>query len=44
MIEIQMDVILLGMVVCIMILGYSVNTRLTDIQAMARTQVKKWPV
>lgn len=40
MIEIQMDVILVGMVVCIMILGYSVNTRLTDIQAMARTQVK----
>lgn len=35
-----MDVILVGMVVCIMILGYSVNTRLTDIQAMARTQVK----
>lgn len=40
MIEIQMDVILLGMVVCIMILGYSVNTRLTDIHAMARAQVK----
>ena len=40
MIEIQMEVILIGMVVCIIILGYSVNTRLTDIQAMARTQVK----
>ena len=40
MIEIQMDVILIGMVVCIIILGYSVNTRLTDIRAMARTQVK----
>ena len=40
MIEIQMDVILIGMVVCIIILGYSVNTRLTDIRAMAQTQVK----
>ena len=40
MIEIQMDVILIGMVVCIMILGYGVNTGLTDIQAMSRTQVK----
>ena len=40
MIEIQMDVILVGTVVCIIILGYSVNTRLTDIRAMAQTQVK----
>lgn len=35
-----MDVILVGMVICIMILGYGVNTRLADIHAMARTQVK----
>ena len=40
MIEIQMDVILIGMVVCIIILGFSVNTRLTDIHAMARAQVR----
>ena len=38
MIEIQMDVIC--MVGCIIILGYSVNTCLTDIRDMARTQVK----
>ncbi len=38
MIEIQMDVILVGMVVCILILGMSIHTRLSDIRAMAKSQ------
>ena len=39
MIEIQMDVILVGMVVCTLILGMSIHTRLSDIRAMAQAQV-----
>ena len=39
MIEIQMDVILVGTVVCILILGMSIHTRLSDIRAMAQAQV-----
>ena len=37
--EIEMDITLVGMVICILILGFSVNTRLADIRAMALTQV-----
>jgi len=40
MIEIEMDITLVGMVICILILGFSVNTRLADIRAMAQAQVK----
>lgn len=36
--EIEMDITLVGMVICILILGFSVNTRLADIRAMALTQ------
>ena len=39
MIEIQMDVLLIGMVICILILGMSIHTRLSDIRAMAQAQV-----
>lgn len=35
-----MDITLVGMVTCILILGFSVNTRLADIRAMAQAQVK----
>ena len=38
MIEIQMDVILVGTVVCILILGMSIHTRLSDIRAIAKSQ------